>query len=329
MKKIILFVICLSLCLMDDRAVAQQYPVFTQYYFNELVLNPAYAGSSVQANFTAMYRSQWVNFPGAPQTYLFSGHTSLVNGKVGVGLLVNHDKIGSYSNENVYGYYAYRIPMFRGTLAMGLSAGFNYLGADFSKLDLVDVTDPSFANINSYKPNFGGGLYYSQKNFFIGLSVPFILNSSSKTNIDLTSITTARYYFLRSGFIHPITADEKVKINPSILLRVQEGQPVSMDINNAFIFYDIVSAGVSYRSGDALISFIDFKIFDNLHFAYSYDWTASGIRKYSNGSHEFMINYRVKVRRVHKELECPTYYNYGTSGTNTKRNNRFNPNRKN
>lgn len=301
----------------------QQYPVFTQYYFNELVINPAYAGSHVQLSLTSMYRSQWVNFPGAPQTYSFTGHTSMREGRVGVGLLFNHDKIGSYKNDNVYGYYAYKIHFHKGTLSMGLSAGFNLLGADFSKLDLVDVNDPSFAAINNYKPNFGAGLFYSQKNFFVGFSVPFILNSAVKTGVDLTTISQARYYFLRSGLIHSISPN--VKINPSILIRGQEGQPLSMDLNTGLIFYDIVSGGVSWRSGDALISFLDFKVFENLHFAYSYDWTSSGIRKYSNGSHEFMLNYRFKINSIHKELECPTYYNYGTSETRTKSNNKFNP----
>jgi hypothetical protein len=85
---------------------------------------------------------------------------------------------------------------------------------------------------------------------------------------------------------------------------------------------------VSWRSGDALISFLDFKVFENFHFAYSYDWTSSGIRRYSNGSHEFMLNYRAKINAIHKELECPTYYNYGTSGSRTKKHNRLNPKRK-
>src|SRR5690242_16065930 len=87
----------------------QQYPVFTQYYFNELVINPAYAGAHVQFSATAMYRNQWVNFPGAPKTFNFSAHTALLKNKIGVGLMVNHDEIGSYKNDHIYGYYAYKI----------------------------------------------------------------------------------------------------------------------------------------------------------------------------------------------------------------------------
>src|SRR5688500_3539420 len=106
---------------------AQQYPVFSQYYFNELVINPGYAGSHVQLSATGMYRNQWVNFPGAPKTYNFSAHTSLLKNKIGVGLMFDHDEIGSYKNNHVYGYYAYKIHFTDATLSMGLQAGFNLL----------------------------------------------------------------------------------------------------------------------------------------------------------------------------------------------------------
>jgi type IX secretion system PorP/SprF family membrane protein len=181
--------------LINREGSAQQYPVFSQYYFNELVINPAYAGAHVQMSLNATYRNQWVNFPGAPRTLSFTGHTSLYQGKVGVGLLINQDKIGSYNNQNIYSYYSYKIRFARGTLSMGLQAGINLLKADFSKLDLVNVTDPSFFNAFDAKPNFGAGLYYHEKNWFAGFSVPFLMNNSASTNFDgtLKQISEARY----------------------------------------------------------------------------------------------------------------------------------------
>lgn len=297
---------------MSPKASAQQYPVFTQYYFNELVINPAFAGSHVQLSLTSTYRNQWVNFPGAPRTVSFSGHTALMNGKMGVGLLVNHDEIGSYGNEHVYGYYSYRINMQHATLSMGLMAGFNFLGVDFSNLDLQDPTDASFLPINEFKPNFGTGIYYNRKNFFAGFSVPFLLNNAVSADLESVAaeIREARYYFLRSGGIFPINRVETVKLNPSILLRAQEGQPLSMDINLGVVIHDILSTGVSWRSGDSFITFIDLKLSEKFHFAYSYDWTTSDIARFSNGSHEFMINYRAKVTTAHKNLNCPTYFHY-------------------
>lgn len=295
-----------------QKASAQQYPVFTQYYFNELVINPAFAGSHVQLSLTSTYRNQWVNFPGAPRTVSFSGHTALMNGKMGVGLLVNHDEIGSYGNEHVYGFYSYRINMQNATLSMGLMAGFNFLGVDFSNLDLQDPTDASFLPINEFKPNFGTGIYYNRKNFFAGFSVPFLLNNAVSANLEnvAAEIREARYYFLRGGGIFPINRAETVKLNPSMLLRAQEGQPLSMDINLGVVIHDIFSIGVSWRSGDSFITFIDIKLSEKFHFAYSYDWTTSDMARFSNGSHEFMINYRAKVTTAHKNLNCPTYFHY-------------------
>jgi type IX secretion system PorP/SprF family membrane protein len=294
-------------------SVAQQYPVFTQYYFNELVINPGYAGAHVKFSATAMYRNQWINLQGAPKTLNFSSHVALLKNKVGVGLMVNHDEIGSYKNDHIYGYYAYKLHFGQATLSMGLQAGVNVLGADYSKLDLQSEGDASFFNIiNTVKPNFGAGLFYSRKNMFLGFSVPFILNNQVANSVEslLGQVKEARYYFIRGGTVFPIDRAKNVKMNPSILIRGQEGQPLSFDINSAFIFYDVFSIGASYRLTDSAIAFIDLKLSEKIHFGYSYDLTQSDLNRFSRGTHEFMINFRSIIRGVHKNPECPQYYDY-------------------
>ncbi len=317
-------IIASSLMMGITSALAQQYPVFTQYYFNELVINPAYAGNHVQVSMTSTYRNQWVNFPGAPRTFSFSGHTALNNGKVGVGLLVNHDEIGSYKNDNVYAYYAYRIAFKKAILSMGLSGGFNILGVDYN-LDLLNQGDLSFISVNTAKPNFGAGLFLNFKNSFVGLSVPFLINSTLVTKVsDIgAQITEARYYFLRAGTYQPLNVKKTVKLNPSFLVRAQEGQPLAVDLNLGVVIHDVLSTGASWRIGDALIGFVDLKLSERFHFAYSYDLTGSDLNKFSNGSHEFMLNYRTRIRSVHKNVECPGYYGYGET-----KNVRFNPRKK-
>jgi type IX secretion system PorP/SprF family membrane protein len=312
-KRIFLTIGVLLVMVLNARG--QQYPVFSQYYFNEMVINPAYAGAHVQLSATAMYRNQWVNFPGAPKTFNFSTHTALLKNKIGVGLMFNHDEIGSYKNEHIYANYAYKLHFGQATLAMGLQAGVNILGANYNELDLQTDpgVDPSFQNIlNTVKPNFGAGLFYSKKNFFVGFSVPFILNNKVANSVEslLGQIREARYYFLRAGTVFPIDKAKNVKMNPSMLMRTQEGQPLSFDINNAFIFYDVFSIGTSYRLGDSFISYIDLKLSDKIHFGYSYDWTTSDINRFSAGTHEFMINFRSIIRGVHRNPECPQYYDY-------------------
>lgn len=295
-------------------ALAQQYPVFTQYYYNELVINPAYAGANVQMSATAMYRNQWVNFPGAPRTFNFSTHSSFMKNKIGLGLMINHDEIGSYKNQHIYFSYAYKLHFGKATLALGLQAGFNILGADFSDLDLQDDTDQAFANaINKLKPNFGTGIYFSKKNYFIGLSVPFIINNNlATTSIEnfAAQIKEARYYFLRGGAVFPIDRFEKVKFNPSFLMRTQEGMAVAFDANIAFIFYDVFALGQSFRFGDSYITNISLKLSDKIWFGYSYDWTQTELNRFSNGSHEFVLNFRSIIRGVHKNPECPNFYDY-------------------
>jgi hypothetical protein len=144
------------------------------------------------------------------------------------------------------------------------------------------------------------------------ISVPFILNNEIPYSAEsiVNEIKEARYYFLRGGTVLPLDPKKIVKINPSMLVRAQEGQPLSVDLNLGFIIHDVVSTGVSWRSGDALITFIDLQLSEKFHFSYSYDWTGSDIRRYSQGSHEFVLNYRAKVTQAHKELNCPAYYYY-------------------
>jgi type IX secretion system PorP/SprF family membrane protein len=293
---------------------AQQYPVYSQYIFNGLVINPAFAGSHVQVSATAMYRNQWVNFDGAPQTLSFSMHTALAKQKVGVGLMITDDKIGSYSNQNIYASYAFIIKSPLGKLALGVQAGANLLSADFSSLNLDDPNDQSFSNINNkVKPNFGVGAYFHNDKFFAGFSVPFLLNSGfniTDAENALNDIQSARYYYLRGGVTLPLNRMKTVQFVPSILVRAQEGSPLSIDLNAGFVFYELLSLGASYRNIDGIVTYIDLKLSEQFNFGYSYDWTTSAINQFSNGTHEFMLNYRFRIRKIHGNVECPSYYKF-------------------
>ena len=292
----------------------QQNPVYSQYIFNGLTINPAYAGSHVQMSLTAMYRNQWVNLEGAPQTYSLTGHTSLMKQKIGVGLMITNDEIGSYSSQSVYGSYAYILKTPAGKLSLGLQAGFNLVSADFSDLNLFDQNDDSFNTIrNRLRPNFGAGVLFQNEFLSAGFSVPFLLNNSiTGDDIEgvLSEIREARYYYLHGSLLLPLNRMRTVQLNPGLLVRAQEGSPLSMDLNAGFIFYDVFSVGASYRNIDALVTYLDLKLSDQLHFGYSYDWTTSDLNQFSNGTHEFMINYRFRVRKIHGNVECPTYYQY-------------------
>lgn len=288
----------------------QLQPVFSQYYFNELVINPAYAGAHVQFSANSTYRNQWINFPGAPKTLSASAHSSFFRGRIGVGFLVNVDKIGSYSNKDLNLSLAYKLKFPHSTLSFGLQPMFYFVAADFSDLTLkqpIDM-DPSFNPINASKINFGTGIYYNRKNFFVGFSIPYLMNSTLE-GIQ-SELKQKRNYFLRSGIIRKLDRKGDFKINPNILIRNQEGQPMSVDLNAGVIFYDVFSAGVSYRSASSFISFVSLKLSEKLYMNYSFDFTQGDLRPFASGTHEFMINYRAKITQAHKNLGCPTYHNY-------------------
>jgi type IX secretion system PorP/SprF family membrane protein len=312
MKRILRLYIIIFLLLAGAGAQAQQSIVYSQYIYNGLLINPAYAGSHVQLSASLTYRNQWVNFEGAPQTTTFGIHTAVNQSKVGIGLLATNDKIGSYINTGLFGSYAYRIQDHRGgVFAFGVQGGLNNFKADYSQLKLKSGQDPTFAgSISELKPNFGGGVFYYNKKMFAGFSVPVILTHSRFFSGPLQQLAQARYYYLYTGTNLPLNREETVKLSPSILVRAQEGTPLNADFNLNLILHDIVSVGGSYRTGDGIVTLLNFKLSEKFYFGYSYDWTTSDIHRFSKGTHEFMLNYRTRLRGIHRDVECPYYFSH-------------------
>lgn len=298
--------VVIILLLSSKELTAQQRPVYSQYMFNGLALNPAYAGSQKQLSATAVYRDQWVNFDGAPTTKTFSIHTGFREKKVGVGLMVASEEIGVHKDLSLYGYYSYKIVMDKGVLSMGLQAGFNNLQSDFSKLNLDDPSDIFLTtNLKKFNPNFGTGLFYSTSTAYIGASVPYIVNNKvvNTTSDDKESLAReARYYFITAGKVFDLS--HRLKLKPSTLLRVQEGAPFGMDVNANVIIDDIVNLGASYRSGDSMIFLFELKLNENFRFGYAYDYVTSDLGAYTNGSHEIMLNYSINLTPT----PCHTYF---------------------
>jgi type IX secretion system PorP/SprF family membrane protein len=189
---------------------------------------------------------------------------------------------------------------------MGLQGGFNNLRSNYDLLTLKSQQDMYLSGTTSvFNPNFGAGLYYRQKNFYVGLSVPYILDNRLDQYTSKLS-KQERYYYVLGGFSKEIS--NTVKLVPSTLIRFQDNAPVSFDVNAFLVFYDAVGLGCSYRLNDSIIPMFELQLNDNFHVGYAYDMTTSELNRYSNGSHEIMINYRVKIPRVHKGLECPSYW---------------------
>lgn len=286
----------------------QQVPVNSLYMFDQQVINPAYAGAHVQFSATAVHRNQWVNFPGAPATSSFTTQSTFLNNTVGVGLMFRNDVIGVHNNNELYLDYSYKLKMPIGYLNMGLKGGFQQIRSDWDKLLKKDIDDVALSGVDqSFKPNFGAGLFYTSGDMYLGLSVPFLLNSYI---VDVESILSEgkrrRAYFLTYGNKYMLTQD--IDLIPQVLIRFQEGAPMTFDLNAHFVYKDAVGVGMTYRLTEGIAAMFELKLNENLHVGYAYDITTSLMQKYSAGTHEILVNYRYKIPSLHKGLECPSYF---------------------
>jgi type IX secretion system PorP/SprF family membrane protein len=298
--------------LLGSRVSAQQTATYSQYMFNTLAINPAYAGSHEALSVTALARFQNVGLDGAPNTQTFSAHSPLVNSRVGVGLLVIHDELSVIGQTGVHFSYAYRLPIKKdkSTLAFGLQGGMSMYNAQYTKLDLYNnssngLSDPIFnQDIRDSRPNFGAGVYYSNQTSYLGLSMPSMLNNVFDRGTDFTTVYQNVPIILTGG--HVFTLNRMLKLKPNFLFKMVDGQPVEFDINANMLFDEVIWFGLSYKSSKQVVMITQFKINDQLQFGYSYTITAGPIRTVELGSHEVMLNYRFWFNK--KGVVSPRYF---------------------
>lgn len=276
---------------------AQQAPMYTHYMYNTLSVNPGYAGSRDALTVTALHRSQWVDFKGAPLTQTLTLHAPLKNEHIGLGLSVLNDKIGPNNNTSVMADFAYIMRLSpKSKLALGLSAGANIWQANLSTLELDQQSDPVFQNNiqNHATPNFGVGAYYSRERFYAGISAPNLLqnNYSVVPTEDGTILTgkEQRHFFLIAGTLLKLT--DNLDFKPTTLIKVTPAAPIQADITASFVIMKKLLVGAMYRSGDAVGALVGFDITDQFHIGYSFDWSY-GLQtsKYNKGSHEIVLRY--------------------------------------
>ncbi|WP_421765286.1 type IX secretion system membrane protein PorP/SprF [Ekhidna sp.] len=302
--------ISIFLLIMVSCAFAQQRPVMSTYMFNGLALNPAYAGSLNILSASFIHRKQWINVDGAPTSNILAVHSSFYGNQVGLGLQASKDVIGVHSESAVYLSGAYKIKTSAGILAMGLSGGFDNRRSDFSQLNVLNEDDELLTGTPTrFTPNFGTGIYFANPKMYAGISVPYILeNSLYQVQADGTTSEAkeSRYYYATGGIILDI--NQNIKFSPSALFRYQEQSRVGWDLNATIIFDGIAYAGVSYRSGDALVFLTQLILNENFRIGYAYDATVNALNNNSRGTHEILLNYRVKLRNYRKDPQCPVYF---------------------
>ncbi|WP_457287978.1 PorP/SprF family type IX secretion system membrane protein [Pedobacter sp. UYP24] len=288
--------IILTTCLLVSffGAKAQQDAMYTQYMFNTLAINPAYAGSRNVTSATALFRNQWTGIDGAPKTGTLTLDAPILDKRIGVGLQLFSDKLGVTQTTGAVISGAYRIRMDQGTLAFGLQGNINQFRADYNSVNLTTNNfDPAFAyNVNKVLFNFGTGVYYNSDKFFIGLSVQDLvknrLTDYSSNNSDFRN-TQAMHVFFSSGYVFALSDDYKFK--PSFLIKGVKGAPIEGDLNATLWIKDIIGIGAQYRTSADVAGLIEIQASPQIRIGYSYDYSTTALRNFNSGSHEIMLRY--------------------------------------
>ena len=302
--KLLLLMVAI-MAIFQQTILAQQDAMYSQYMFNTLIINPAYAGSRDVLSATALHRRQWINVDGAPITTTFSVDAPFHNEKIGLGLTLVNDKIGVSTNTGIFANYAYRIRLKeKGVLALGLSAGasqFRTNLADVKTSSNNSTFDPAFSeNQTKLLPNFGVGIYYTTDKFYVGLSLPHLLNN----RLANTSAKQFRHLFFAMGTVVPLI--NNLKIKPSFLYKYVNAAPMQLDLNCNFWFYDVFALGVSYRTDKTMIGMLEIQATPQFRVGYAYDMNFSKLSTLNTGSHEIMMRYEFSFNK--KKVLTPRYF---------------------
>lgn len=285
---------------------AQQLPQFTQYMYNTISINPAYAGGRDGFSITALNRNQWVGLEGAPRTQTLSIHSPLRNDKIGLGASVINDKTGYENYTYLYGDFSYRID-FAGDLSLsfGLKGGFSYYNLDRELFtDPQVLNDPFFQDrLNKWTPNFGVGFYLSDQDWYIGLSAPKLLNNNNNEFSEYLALEQVHYY-LTGGYVFDL--NENLKLRPTALAKATSGAPLSVDVSSTLIFNEKFYLGANYRIDDAIGAFLDVEVFNNFRVGYAYEYSISDLRPYTSGSHEILLIY--EFRFTNTRYKSPRFF---------------------
>lgn len=294
------------LALVGFNAKAQQDPMYSQYLFNTMAINPAYAGSTDMISIMALHRSQWSSFEGAPTTQTILGHMPLKDENMGLGLSIVNDAIGPTKQTGFYANYSYRLKIDNQTdLRLGLKLGGNLFSANLTDLDLSESSDVAFqTNIsNQFLPNFGFGMYWKNEKYFVGLSLPKLMRNELGSELVATSTTEEfvfnqkRHFFLIGGYIMDLNPD--VQFKPSFVFKHVAHAPSSFDLSANFFLKQKLWLGANYRFGDSFGAQVQYIFNDiNLRVGYGYDYTLSALGAYTGATHEIMVRYDIARKRA-------------------------------
>jgi len=301
-KYIVLVLCVLSMCFSS----AQQDPQFTQYMYNTMNVNPAYAGSRGHLTILGMYRSQWVGLNGAPETQVLAVDGP-VGKDVGLGIVLLNDQLGP-SNETFFDAnfsYTLRLDDENKKLSFGLKAGGRIFNVDFSKGSFEDPDIAFQNNINNkFLPTIGAGIYYHTDNDYIGLAIPNFFAEEHYDAQELNIATERLHYFLIGGTVFDATPD--VKLKPAFFVKWVPGAPVIADLSANALIKETLTLGLAYRWDDSFSGLLGLQISPNFTLGYAYDFTTTDLRNYNFGTHEVFLRFEFKSEE--RKFKSPRFY---------------------
>lgn len=279
--------------IMPALSFAQQDPINSQYISNPLAINPSYAGIHDVTNFNLNSRFQWSALDGSPTTHTFTTNTSIVNGKVGLGLMVLNDRIGIANNTEMQISYAYKISDRTNTFSFGLQTGFVSYSSDVAQLNLRFDDDPLFqpGADQATKFNVGAGATFMNDKFYASISVPRMLNTKVGDSNEITAYE--RHFYLVGQYLFDFKPSFKMK--PSVLVRGVSGAPISVDLNLNFLINNQFWIGAFTRNFETYGLLAQFDFMEAYKIGYSFEILNNQYSSNVLPTHEIMLSADIAI----------------------------------
>jgi type IX secretion system PorP/SprF family membrane protein len=285
---------------------SQQEAQYSQYMYNTISVNPAYAGSRDVLSVLALHRSQWVGFDGAPTTSTFSINTPIPETNLGLGISAISDRIGPTEQNTFSGDISYTIRLNEKTnLSFGVKGTASFFSFDQYKVTPFQANDPKWRSVSTrLSPNFGLGTFLHSEQYYLGVSIPNIMESNFYNDNDIAINSQRMNYYIIGGYVFDVT--NSIKFKPAVVSKIVTGAPVQLDLSGNAMFMNKFVLGAAYRWDAAVSGLAGFQVNDALFIGYSYDFDTTSLSRYNFGSHEVFIRYEFVYKK--DKLVSPRFF---------------------
>jgi type IX secretion system PorP/SprF family membrane protein len=285
---------------------SQQEAQYSQYMYNTISVNPAYAGSRNVLSVLALHRSQWVGFDGAPTTSTFSINTPIPETNLGLGISAISDRIGPTEQNTFSGDISYTIRLNEKTnLSFGVKGTASFFSFDQYKVTPFQANDPKWRSVSTrLTPNFGVGTFLHSDQYYLGVSIPNIMESNFYNDNDIAINSQRMNYYLMGGYVFDVS--NSIKFKPAVVSKIVTGAPVQLDLSGNAMFMNKFVLGAAYRWDAAVSGLAGFQVNDALFIGYSYDFDTTSLSRYNFGSHEVFIRYEFVFKK--DKLVSPRFF---------------------